>query len=186
MRRDEHEGSTTAPWGVIARTPHNEAVAATLQREVQIRVFERGMPVEVVGGLFRISQRLESCDTPERRGLVCFGESAGATDTLCVDPRSSEVVGGMTGADDMPVEVVNSSLEAFVETLRRFAGRFPFYDRRAGTEEIRAVADELEAIICMCDEAALAPGGFWWTVVDGARIGDWATEDVVGWEWARA
>lgn len=108
--------------------------------------------------------------------LVKFGTTV-LGGSMCLDPVTGEVV-QVLGTNSSRW-FVNSTLEAFVATVRDVSTAFPFYSDDAPEAEIEAAAKRVVEIIRRVDAEALVPDRYWSTFVDDMRIGDWSTGAVL-------
>ncbi len=81
-----------------------------------------------------------------------------------------------------PTILVNTTAGTFTATVQAMIGRFPYYAKDAGYEEIDRVAEELRELIRSIDEKAAVPGCYWPALVDDVQMGDFNTEAVRYWE----
>jgi SUKH-4 immunity protein len=139
----------------------------------------QGVPKALIERTYQAASRLTLLDDPRYGPLVRFGES-GLSDSICLDPRTGQVL-LIIDAPDGPAWLVNSSLEQFIETVRVVIERFPFYGVASELEERERIGDELAEAIRSIDPAAgVDPNGFWQIFLADVMIGDFATEDIVG------
>jgi hypothetical protein len=148
---------------------------AGMQPEVRAALYRTGVPKDLFGGRYTAVDDLTVRDAPGFGRVVQFG-SVMQDDPICVDPATGQVLELPHVSHAAPL-VVNSSLNAFTETVRVVLERFPYYDEDAEFEEIRAVAHELGDLIRRIDPVAMATDQFWSTFVDDVEMGDFATED---------
>lgn len=139
---------------------------------------ETGVPRRCVVRRYVASDSLETISIPTAGRLIAFGTS-GLTDRICVDPRNGHVL-EITGPSLPTFVFVNSSLPQFTETVRAVMAAFPFHGIEATEAEVDDVADRLAGTIETIDGPSIGSGTFWSIFVDDLRMGDYATEIVVG------
>jgi hypothetical protein len=127
--------------------------------------------------LYRASEEPVSVQVPGYGELIRFG-NAGLSGGVYMDPSSGHIVELIDHPGAVP-QLVNTTLEQFVATVKTVIDLFPFYHRNSGLEDRIKAGARISAAIGALDSAALASDSFWGTFVDDVVTGDFATEDVV-------
>jgi hypothetical protein len=139
------------------------------------RVSREGVPEELLGGRYCADEAITVmlCGSEP---LVRFGTGLGAG--VCVDPATGFVVTASPGSARS--RFANSSLKRFVETARAITERFPFYSTEDVLERADAAASDVAAIVRSIEVEAIERDGFWDTMVEDIRMGDFLTETICG------
>jgi hypothetical protein len=172
----------TMPNVAKTRWPHFELVRFPQPTGIpngwDDELVRKGVPKSIIGRMYQAASTLTLLDDPRYGQLVCFA-SCGGFCSICLGPRTGQIIAVIT-VPSGPAWLVNSSLDAFIETVQVVIQRFPFYSQdNYESEKCDLVADELAHIIQRADPVALVMDGFWQTFVDNVRIGDFSTEDVL-------
>jgi hypothetical protein len=138
-----------------------------------------GVPKGLLGQEYRPLDQAAML-APGDGGLVAFGTSGGYG-RICVEPATGAVVHVPT-IRKLTRNPVNASLDLFGECVAAVIRRFPFYCEDSAPEEREQVAEELRAVLAGIDATASAHNGFWETFVDDVAAGDYATEEIVGYD----
>jgi hypothetical protein len=144
-------------------------------------LFERGIPVTLLGGIYHADPDLTVITREGRAPVLRFGTS-GLSQAIGIDLATGEVVGVVVDVPPKPTILVNATADTFTSTVKAMIGRFPYYAKDAGYEEIDRVAEELREIIRSIDEKAAVPGCYWPAFVDDVQMGASNTEEVLYWE----
>ncbi|MEV0282147.1 SUKH-4 family immunity protein [Streptomyces sp. NPDC050610] len=134
------------------------------------------VPAEMVGYRYEADEALTIVSDMESGRFVKFG-SNGVLGSTLLDTATGEVVQYVPGAGR--VHLMNSSLPAFTETVKKFSERFPFYSSDSDASEIAAAAADVDQLIRHIDPPALVQDGFWATLIDDMEIGDFSTEGIL-------
>lgn len=148
---------------------------------------------------YRAAKRLMLVSDTEGRKVVSFGRTM-LTHHICLDPQTGQVVVVLRfrrRADEPyaafgPAQLVNSSLDQFMASVRAVIGRFPFdggsvmreRDQTDAEEDeewrlIEAAVRDMRTLLLDIDPAPLAIDGFWSTFLDDVGIGDFMTPDIL-------
>ena len=151
-------------------------VPSDLPPEAQI-LATRGVPKRIIGHEFTALSEARLVAAEPGRSLIAFGLS-GLRGMVCLDPASGAVV-HVPNPDGPQWNLVNASVDKFIECVAAVIGRFPFYDDEDEPDCWESVADELAETLEGIDEAAGTHNCFWVTFVDDVRIGDYSTSIIV-------
>ena len=143
-------------------------------------LFERGIPETLLGGIYHADPDLTVLARDERAPVLRFGTS-GLSQAIGIDLATGEVV-GVVDVPSRPTILVNATADTFTSTVQAMIGRFPYYAKDTGYEEIDKVAEELREIIRSIDEKAAVPGCYWPAFADDVQMGGFNTDEVLYWE----
>ncbi|GAA4908373.1 SUKH-4 family immunity protein [Stackebrandtia albiflava] len=138
---------------------------------------------DILNGMFKPLPRAKMSDWPSGEGLLLIGTASEGTEQLCIDPETGVVV---TIYSDKPGALwwhTNRSLRQFNECARIAEDRFPYYSQVEVAEAddvCDSVADDLVIAMESVDSTAFMTNGFWSVFIDDIRIGDFATEVILG------
>ncbi|MFH8627424.1 SUKH-4 family immunity protein [Streptomyces vietnamensis] len=135
------------------------------------------VPESLIAFSYRVAESLTSMEEPEPGRFLRFG-STGLFGSLLFDSATGSVVEYQEGADD--VSLVNTSIAAFVEIVKKVIEAFPFYSTDGDSGDMELAAEKVKGIVCSEDPEAYFSGGFWETFVSDVEMGDYPTEEVVG------
>jgi hypothetical protein len=152
-------------------------------------LLEVGAP-KSLNGRYQAADSLTLLDAPPFGQFVRFAKDS-ISNSMCLDPRTEQVVviiDKLLGADPW---LVNSSLGQFIESMRFVIGRLPFYgglspeeydvDTDALDSMVDSVARELAESLRWIDPVAFSgQDSYWREFIDSVQMGDWATELIVG------
>ena len=103
------------------------------------------VPKGFMGKRYAATDHLRIVSAPERGLLVQFG-TVMIYSTICVDPKSGEVVSFLERPGQVP-RYVSSSLGAFSRTVEDVVEHFPFYGQEAELEDWKRVAAGIARVI---------------------------------------
>ena len=163
-------------------------------------LLEKGAPDGLV---CEAARKLTLIEDPDAGPLVCFGTGHLADIYVCLDPRARRVVdvfaygvGETTGPPPKIIrsaQVVNSSLDHFIASVRAVTERFPFdsevtekgrrgaedadaRDERLLNEWAQAVVELGETLDRIDPEAPSLGGEFWGVFLGDVSMGNYASE----------
>ena len=133
----------------------------------------QGVPKEIFEG-YRAAEAITQVVLNQKR-LLRFGRVQ-LYSSMCMDVATRSIV---ELAPDLTTGFVNSSLGQFTETAKAVIARFPFYGENDAEDVTDRAVKEVTDAIRSVDESAFARDGFWATLVDDIRMGDFTTEWIV-------
>jgi hypothetical protein len=136
--------------------------------------------VVLSAGLFAADDELTRVRVADGRSLLCFG-STGLFGKICLAEESSQVIHlWRIDAEPRAIDLVNSSLEAFIRCARAVVDRFPYYDDDADDDVPTEVGAELAQLLVGIDDVTQVADSYWMTFVDDVQMGTFSTQDVLG------
>jgi hypothetical protein len=163
---------TSWPTIELVHLPFEPEVPASDQvLEAAATLMDQGVPQKLLGGRYQASPVL-TLVTVDGRAFLRFGTELGLP--VCADVGTGTIV--TISRADPAVGFVNSSLRSFIETARAVTARFPFYGEDDPDEQSFQAADDVADLIRSIEDRALERDGFWETLVEDIRMGDFVTE----------
>jgi hypothetical protein len=129
-------------------------------------------------GLFAADEELVRLTRGGDRSLLCFG-STGLQGKICLDEGSGQVI-DLWSSDSEPraIDLVNTSLEAFIRCARVVVERYPYYADDADDDVPMDFGAEIQRVLAGIDGATQLVDSYWMTFIDDVQMGSFSTQEV--------